>query len=95
MYPEEERGNFTAGKESQVANSMAYFEKAVAQNIDLVQTLEARLSMVLSPKTSEVDKAPATPQQSRKTLSNTIFTLVDLLERNNSRIRGMINDLEL
>ena len=96
MYPDEEvRGNVTADKESQIANAMAYFEKAVAQNIDLVQNLEGRLNMVLSPTTKEAEKSSATPQPSRKTLSNTIFSLVDLLERSNSKIRGIINDLEL
>jgi hypothetical protein len=96
MYPEDEvRGNLVSAKESPINNSIAYFEKAVAQNTELVANLENRLNSVLSPTSQAEGKEPSSPKNSKATLSNAIFSLVDILERNNARMRCILNDLEL
>lgn len=88
----------STAKESPIANSLNYLEKAIAKNLDYTRTLEERLNSILSPvntKTASEGQSPATPKVSRATLSNSIFTLADTLEHSNAKMREILVSLEL
>jgi len=86
----------STAKESPIANSLNYLEKAIAINLDYTRTLEERLNSILSPVASKnSEEKMATPKASRATLSNSIFALADTLGNSNAKLRDILGSLEL